>query len=176
MRALKIFFLSRLLREKLMMVVLVAIAVLWWGSVYSKRAAIAWRNHHSLTSRLALQKQWLANRASIEAAAQEAIKNLDPARTYDDTRLVGELSAMAREFNLKLTNDAPQTAGSGQFAVHTVQINLRQVEWDTLTRFYYSLADRSPYLGVTQFAVSATPNPALLNASLQVTSVEVVHQ
>jgi hypothetical protein len=176
MRALKIFFLSRLLREKLMLVLFVAIAALWWGSAFAKRASVSWRSHHSLTDRLTLQKQWLGNRTAIEAAAQSAIKNLDPARTLDDTRLVGELSALARESNLKLTNDAPQTTGSGQFAVHTVQINLRLVEWEALKKFYYALAARSPYLGVTQFSIARTPNPSQLNASLQVTSVEVVHQ
>jgi hypothetical protein len=111
----------------------------------------------------------------IEAAAVQAVKNLDPAKTLDDTKLVGELSALAREQNLKFTNDAPQTERTGQFAVHTVQLSLQRAEWEALKRFYYALAGRSPYLGVTQFSVVADrANPALLNASLQVSSVEIV--
>jgi hypothetical protein len=174
MRTLKIFFLSRLLREKLMLVLFVAIAALWWASALVTRASAEYRSHHALTSTLAEQKRWLASRGAIEAAAQQAVKNLDPSKTLDDTRLVGDLIALAREHNVTLSNDAPQTVRTPQFAVHTVQINLQRTDWDSLNAFYYAIADRSPYMGVTQFAIASLPNPNQLNASMQVSSVEIV--
>lgn len=175
MRALKAFFLSRLLREKLMLVVFVGLGAAIWSSSFASRADRAWRAHRSVGDDLAEQKQWLANRERIETESVQAVHNLDPARTLDDTRLVAELSALAREHNLRLTNDTPQTERSGQFAVHTVQINLMRADWEALKRFYVALARRSPYIGIEQFALSADrSNPANLNAQLRVSSVEIV--
>lgn len=175
MRALKIFFLSRLLREKLMLVLFVALGAAMWLSAFAGRAAAAWRAQHSVSNELNVQREWLANRERIEAESVQAVHNLDPARTLDDTRLVAELSALAREHNLRFTNDTPQTERSGQFAVHTVQMNLTRADWETLKRFYVALTRRSPYIGIEQLALSADrANPANLNAQLRVSSVEIV--
>lgn len=175
MRALKAFFLSRLLREKMMLVVFVALGAAMWLANISGRASRTWAEVRSTRNEQAQQTRWLESREAIEAAAVEAVKNLDPAQTLDDTRLVGELSALARELNLKFTNDTPQTERSAQFAVHTVQVTVPRADYDVLRRFYFALSRRSPYVGITQFNLSADrTNPALLNASLRVSSVEIV--
>jgi hypothetical protein len=175
MRALKAFFLSRLLREKLMLVVFVALGAAMWLTSYSSRLSRTWVEVRTTNNEIAEQTQWLESRETIEAAAVEAVKNLDPAQTLDDTRLVGELSALAREYNLKFGNDTPQTERSAQFAVHTVQVTLPRADWVVLQNFYYALSRRSPYIGITRFNLSADrTNAALLNASLTVSSVEIV--
>ena len=175
MRPLKAFFLGRLLREKLMLVVFVALGAAMWLASFSSRASRTFLEVRATRSQLAEHKQWLNSRETIESAAVEAVKNLDPAQTLDDTRLVGELSALAREHNLKFTNDTPQTDRSAQFAVHTVQVTLPRADWEVLQKFYFALSRRSPYIGITQFNLSADrANAALLNASLRVSSVEIV--
>lgn len=176
MRALKAFFLGRLLREKLLLVAFVALGAMMWLSGLSGRAAKAWREQRAVAAELNVQKQWLANRGAIEAAAMQAVQNLDPQKTLDDTRLVGDLSALARKHNMKgLTNDTPVTARSGQFAVHTVQITLPRVGFEDLRNFYLELSRRSPYVGIEQFSLAADrTNPSLLNASIRVSSVEIV--
>jgi hypothetical protein len=176
MNALRRFFLSRLLREKVLLVVIVVLVAATFLANFSKRVVAAWRTHHSTTVTLADQAQWLANRATIEAGAGKAVKNLDPARTLDDTQLVGELNALARAQGLRFTSDTPRTERSGQFAVHTVQFNLLKMDWNSLKRFYLELTKRSPYIGIEQFSLqSERANPAVLNASLKVSSVEIVH-
>ncbi len=176
MRALKTFFIGRLLREKLLMVLFVGLGAVMWASNFSGRASRAWRDHRTVTNELAEQKQWLANREAIENAAVEAVKNLDPSKTLDDTRLVGDLSALARDQNLRFTNDTPQTERSGQFAVHTVQFTIARGEWDALRRFYSALARRSPYIGIEQLSMTADRvNPNQINASFRVSSVETIH-
>jgi len=176
MRALKAFFLSRLLREKLMLVTFVALGAVMWLANFSGRASRSWMAYRATRNELVQEKQWLGSRESIESAAVEAVKNLDPSQTLDDTRLVGELSALAREHNLKFTNDTPQTERSANFAVHTVQVTLPRADWDVLKKFYFNLARRSPYIGITQFSLASdrASNGALLNASLRVSSVEIV--
>lgn len=175
MRALKTYFLRRLLREKILLVAITAIAALMLLSGFAKRTSAFWRKQRSTTVTLEDQQRWLRDRAVIEAGAQQAVKNLDPARTLDDTRLVGELNAIARGQGLRFTNETPQTVRSGQFAVHTVQFNLVKTDWDSMKRFYLELTKRSPYVGIEQFNLQVDrANATLLNASLKVSSVEIV--
>ncbi|MDB6093448.1 MAG: hypothetical protein JWM32_1010 [Verrucomicrobia bacterium] len=175
MRALKAYFLRRLLREKILLVTITALVAATLLSTFGKRATAFWRTQRSTGVALQDQQKWLADRAGIEAAATKAVQNLDPARTLDDTRLVGELNALARSQGLKFTNDTPQTVRSGEFAVHTVQFNLQKSDWDSLKRFYLELTKRSPYVGIEQFSLQAErASPAQLNASLRVSSVEIV--
>lgn len=175
MNPLKAYFLRRLLREKILLVVIAALVAVTVLSSFSKRAAAFWRVQRSTGATLAEQQQWLANRQTIEAGAKQAVQNLDPARTLDDTRLVGELNALARSQGLRFTNDTPQTVRSGQFAVHTVQFNLQKTDWEALKRFYLELTQRSPYVGIEQFSLQADrATPTQLNATLRVSSVEIV--
>jgi hypothetical protein len=175
MRSFKVFFLRRLLREKLLLVAITALVAVMLLSSFSKRAAAFWRRQRATTVALAEQQQWLGDRAAIEAHARQAVKNLDPARTLDDTRLVGELNALARSQGVRFTNDTPQTERSGQFAVHTVQFNLQKTDWESLKRFYLELTKRSPYIGIEQFSLQADrASPMQLNASIRVSSVEIV--
>jgi hypothetical protein len=174
MRALKAFFLGRLLREKLLLVVFVALAALIWLSNFGRRTNRFRQAQRSTSNELADQTQWLANRQVIENEAVLAVKNLDPERTLDDTRLVGELSALANDNGLKFTNDTPRTVRSGEFAVHTVRFSLPEADWESLKKFYLALTQRSPYIGIEQFTLAARPNPTQLNASLTVSSVEII--
>ena len=62
----------------------------------------------------------------------------------------------------------------GQFAVHSLQVTITKAKWDDLRQFYLKLQARSPYIGIERFALNADrANPALLSASLRVSSVEI---
>ena len=74
MSAFKAFFLGRLLREKLLLVVIVGLVALTVLSNFSGRVARAWRTQRATSVTLADQAQWLANRAAIEAGAGQAVK------------------------------------------------------------------------------------------------------
>jgi hypothetical protein len=176
MRALKAFFLSRLLREKVMLVLFVALGAAMWLANFSGRASRAWIEYRTTRNELAQQRQWLNSRDAIEAAAVQAVKNLDPTQTLDDTRLVGELQTLAREHNLTFNIDTPQTERTSNFAVHTVQVTMPRADWEVLNRYYFALSRRSPYIGITQLSLAAdrASNGKLLNASLRVSSVEVI--
>lgn len=177
MNAIRAYFLNRLLREKVLLVAFILLGAGMWLSNFSHRAAREWSSFRSTSNDLAVQMQWLANKNTIETKAHEAVKNLDPAKTLDETRLVGDLSAMAHEHSLNFISDSPQTVRTGQFAVHTVQVTLPRTEWNALKPFYLELMRRSPYMGLEQMSIAADhANPQLLNVSLRVVSVEIVAQ
>ena len=178
MKALKAYFLSRLLREKLLLVGFIALAVAVWLSGFSGRVGDFWREQRVLRTTLGEQALWLGRRASIEEKAGVAIARLDSARTLSDTRLLGEVNAIANRQGLRMSSDDARTQTTTQFAVHSLRLSLAEVSWSKLKLFYQELQKQSPYIGLDEFAVQAKPgsqanNQDLLSASLRISSVEI---
>jgi hypothetical protein len=175
MRTLRALFLARSQRVKLLVAaVAVAVAALWFSGL-ERRAARAVRATRATTGALGEQNLWLGNRAAIEASAQRAAGQLDAVRTLDGTRLLAEVSAIAGEAGLtSTTSGEPKDESDGQFSIHTLQFNVTKVDWAALKQFYLALSKRSPYIGIEEFSVQGDrANPALLNASLHISSVEI---
>lgn len=174
-RTVRHFFLTRALREKLLLVAFVGIGALWWFSGYSKRAGVFWREQRTTTARLAEQAQWIKNREMIEKTAKKTAERLDPARTLNGNQLVTTVDQLAKEAGLRNgVGGTPTTEKSGQFAVHTAEYTIAQAAWDQLVVFYEALQKRSPYISVERFGLSSAPNnPAQLTLSLKVVAVEI---
>jgi hypothetical protein len=174
-RSLRAAFLGIPLRVKLLVAaVLVAVAAMWLSNLLGRTARFA-RSARSTTSALAEQAQWLSMRTAIEAKAQASAGQLDAVRTLDATKLLAEVSAIAVESGLKnTTSGESKDESNGQFSIHSLQFNVTKVDWPTLKQFYLALSKRSPYIGIVQFSVQGDrANPALLNASLHISSVEI---
>jgi hypothetical protein len=174
-RTLRAYFLTRLLREKVMLAgLVVAVAAVWFSSI-SNRAGHLIRSVRFTTSTLKDQELWLGNRATIEAQAQAAAGQLDAVRTLDATRLLAEVTSIANDAGLKnTTSGESKDESTGQFAVHTLQFNVTKIDWPTLKQFYLALGKRSPYIGIEQYSMQVDrANPTLLNASFQISSVEI---
>ena len=175
-RAVRHFFLTRALREKLLLVAFLAIGALWWFSAFNQRAVAFWRTQRITTARLAEQTQWIKNRTGIEQAAQKTAERLDPARTLNGNQLVTTVAQLANDAGLRDSRSGtPTTEKSGHFAVHSAEYIINQAEWEQLKSFYEALQKRSPYISVERFALSAAANtPAKLTLNVKVVSVEIV--
>lgn len=174
-RTIRALFLSRLLREKLLLTgIAVLVAAIWMTGV-AKRTGRFVHVVRVTTTSLAEQARWLSNRAAIEASAQASAARLDAVRTLDTTRLIAEVSAIATEAGLKnTTSGEAKDVSNGQFAVHTLQFNVTKADWGALKGFYLALGKRSPYIGIEQCSLQVDrANQALLDASFQISSVEI---
>jgi len=169
------WFLSRLLREKLLLLAFAGLgALIWLSSAYHDLSANL-RSFRAAESELATQAVWLGNREAIEAAASAAARNLDGSKTYDATFLVAEVLGMAKRSGLSVVTEPPRTQRSAQFAVHTMQVSMRKVDLAAVIRFYQELASKAPYLGLEQISVQGDRSaPGMVNVTLQVTSVELL--
>jgi hypothetical protein len=174
-RNLRASFLSCLFREKVLITAFVVMAAAVWLFSVAGRVNKFTRAIRVTTLSLNEQKLYLSNRAAIESQAEAAAGKLDAVRTLDATRLLAEVSAIANEIDLKNTTiGAPKDVSTGQFSVHTLEFNVSKVDWATLKQFYLALSKRSPYIGIEQYMMqSDKANPALLNASFQISSVEI---
>ncbi len=176
-RTFRAYFLTRALREKLLLVAFVAIGVAWWGSAYTSRVGNFWRDQRTTTARLAEQAEWIKNKTVIETAAVKTAAQLDPAKTLNVNQLVTTIDQLARESGLKdaRSGGIVPTTRSGQFAIHSAEYTIRNADWDTLRKFYEALQLRSPYIGVEKFTLQSSPNnDSQLTLVLRVVSFEIV--
>lgn len=175
-RTLRAFFLSRALREKLLLLAFVGIGAAWWASAYAGRFGSFWRAQRTTTIQLREQTEWIKNQTAIEKNAQKTTGRLDPARTLNGNQLVATISQLANEAGLsQYSAGTPATRPTGQFTVHQVEFTIRNVEWGALTKFYEALQQKSPYIAVERFILSSgLNNQAQLNLTLKVMSVEIV--
>ncbi len=170
----KAFFLSRLLREKLLLLGLIVVALLIWFSNYSKRAGVLKKTYSASSAVLKIQDQWLQEKAAIEARAASSVGQLDASRTLNALKLQAELEQLARAAGLpQPTTDETKTDRSSQFAEHSLKLEIRNADYPSLVNFYKAIVARSPYIGIKSFQLAARANPNQLNVSMNITSVEI---
>jgi hypothetical protein len=174
---LKIWFLGRLLREKVLVLAFALLGALIWLSAASDSLGANRLAYRAAQGELATQQLWLDNRPAIEEEAAAAVRNLDPSKTKDATFLVAEIMAIAGRSGLAVNTEPPRTQASPQFSVHTVQVVARRAELSSLLRFYQELAAQAPYLGLEQISIQGDrSNPGQINATFQVASVELLRE
>jgi hypothetical protein len=171
----KAYFLSRLLREKILLLAFTLLGAAIWLSGVGERVAAQVRSIRVTSTDLDVQERWLLQRERIEKESTLAVEHLDPSRSFDGVRLQGELNTLARSAGLSNYDVSDsRTVRSNQFAVHSVQFSARNADMAALIAFYQLLAQRSPYLGLEQFSLASNrANPSQLSASWRVTSVEI---
>lgn len=169
----KQFFLQRTNRERGLILIFGLIAIAWWGTSLSGRSRDFFREWKSLKADAATQQLWLQNRDDILARVSSAGRTLDPAKALDSAQSFAELNAMLRGLNAELGSQ--RTDRTEQFALHSVQVNIRQAGLASILQFYEKLSARAPYLGIDQCTLATDrANPGLLNASFRIYSIEVV--
>jgi hypothetical protein len=176
-RALRAYFLTRLLREKILLLGFILIGTVWWVSAFSSRSNTFWREQRRTTLDLKEQQLYLERKDQIEADAQKAASRLEPAKTLDGIRLASAVSQAAYDAGLRNNYGSnplpPQT--NGQFTIHSINFQVNNADYEMLERFYLNLHKRAPYIGIEQFTLRA-PNPndaSKLTLILRVSSVEI---
>ncbi|MDX2186557.1 MAG: hypothetical protein SFV32_06470 [Opitutaceae bacterium] len=170
------FFFSRHLRERMLLVLFTAGVAAVVVTSATRKGIEFYRTDQRVNSELALQRAVLAQRPLIEARAQAAAERFDASRTFDSLRLASEVDAMTRSAGIQNFATADARTDSGQqFALHTLQLTIRNADYAALVRLYQEVMKHGPYIGIDQLTIAAnTGNPGLLNANMQLSSVEII--
>jgi hypothetical protein len=167
------FFQERSLREQTLILVFALIGVAWWGSSVISRSKAFVQDWRSYRTDQTAQDLWLKNRDGIMARVTAAGQALDPAKALDSAQSFAELNNMLRGLTAELGSQ--RTEKIDQFAVHSVQVNIRQAALPAILQFYEKLSARAPYLGIDQCSLATDRSrPGLLNASFRIYSIEVI--
>jgi hypothetical protein len=161
-------------REQLLLTAFVILGALVWLLSASGRLRASWADWHATRTDLATQRLWLDRQKEIEASAGAAIRNLDPTRTYDATRLVSTVTTLATGASLSPSIDSPVTQRTPQFAFHTIKVTFRRATLSSLLSFYDELAKQAPYLNLEQIAMQTERTaPGMLNVTLQISATQI---
>lgn len=179
-RTLRAYFLSRVLREKLLLLAFVGIGFLWWFSSFGKRAGAFYREQQQTTTSLKGQAFYIDNKATIEQNAATAAGKLDPTKTLNSNQLATTLQQIANETGLKNAqlSGSPTTRQNGQFAIHSAAYSIRNAPWDSIREYYAALQQRAPYISIDVFTLQAPPNPVpgqdSLSLNIRAESVQIL--
>jgi hypothetical protein len=175
MKAFKAFFLSRLMREKALLLAFVGLGAAIWLSNYSGRAVAFWREYSSTATTLKSQHDALASGPATEAAAKKAVAQLDPAKTLNATNLYATIMNFAKEAHLEGRSEDQNDDSGPQFIMHNLRFSLTKAGWEDLKAFYLKIQQRSPYIVLEQCTVQADrANTNQLSAVFKLRSIEVV--
>ncbi|MFZ9200876.1 MAG: hypothetical protein ACO23N_00395 [Opitutales bacterium] len=168
-------FLSRAPRERILILLGLAVGAFLWGSAALDRAKVAWAEAQSAAVEAETQALWLGRETEIQRQAEKVTAGLDAGKGYDAARLVAEAMALAKEAGLSVNSDPPKTQRSGAFAVHSVQLTCRRTDLASLIAFYQSIRPRAPYLALGPTSIQLERGGGgSVSARLQVTAVELV--
>lgn len=170
----KSFFLQRSGRERWLILLFGGIALAWWGTSLIARTKAQYTQWQSVRQEYTAQELWLQNRDSIMARVAAAGQTLDPTQALDSAQSFAALNAMLRGLNAELGSQ--RTDRTDQFALHSVQVNIRQAGLPALLQFYEKLSARAPYLGIDQCVLATDrAGSGLLNANFRIYSIEVIN-
>lgn len=175
-KALKTFFLTRLFREKLLLLIFVLCGTLIWLSSFTNRAGAFWRQQRMLNTQLANQTQWLNQSAQIAESAKQTLAKLDPTKTLNDSALFSQVTAMAAEAgmrnNVQISAAPPER--TSQFTVNSLTLTVNKTDMRSLVNLYEALQKRSPYIGLDEMGINVdTGNSSLLGARFHISSFQV---
>ena len=168
-------FLSRAPRERVLILLSLAVAAFLWGSAALDRAAATWSATKAAQAEAEIQSLWLGREAEIHRQADKATQGLEAGKGYDAPRLVAEAMSLAKDAGLNVNTDPPKTQRSGAFAVHSVQLTCRKADLPSLIAFYESIRPRAPYLALGPTSIQLERGGGgSISARMQVTAVELV--
>jgi hypothetical protein len=175
---LRVFFLGRVLREKLLLVAFIAIAAVIWISSFSSRTGAFLRAMNSTSDQLKVQQKWWDDREKIDADAKKAAGDLDAARALDATRLITTVRNLALEAGL--TNSSFDTTQQRTATGSTLGVTIPMLEknalknWEAVKKFYLSLQRHHPYIVVEQMALQTQArNEGPLTLFIKVSALQI---
>lgn len=169
------WFQSRNRREQLLVTFFIVLGALIWLTSAAGRLRTGWAGWRSTQTELGTQQLWLDRQQEIEASSTSAVRNLDPARTLDATKLVATVTSLASGAGLQPNIDSPVSQRTPQFAYHTIKVTFRRANLPALLKFYDELTKQAPYLNLESVGLQTDRAAAgTLNVTLQVSATQIV--
>lgn len=167
----KAFYNTKLLRERVLMLVFVAIGVLWWGTALIGRIGRNVEGWHAVGVDKRTQQAWLAKGAAISGRTEQVASKLERSKAMNAAQAFAEVSRLAAGLPLEISGQ--RTEPTDNFYLHSLQVRFGRTDMASLIRFYEGLVARAPYLGIEQCTISAErASPGQINAVFRIYSVE----
>ncbi len=163
-------------REKLLLLAFVVVALLIWGNSLLGRFSDWNTQREQADIDLEDQQAWLERSDEYAAGLERALQIVDPAKTYASTRLAGRIDALVRQAGLLPNADiAPVRTREGEiFNDHNVRVRLSRISIADLIEFNSLLEQYSPYINLESIRIRKNRNrPEELDVRYEINSFEL---
>lgn len=170
----KRFFYNRSLREKFLLIFILGILVLFWGSHIVEGYGKLRREVKMVQSQLDFQEQWLEMEVAVKERLGEALKEMDPKATYTRSEFLGKIDTLARNTKAVYDINNPNTKSDDVFDEHSLVIQFRNAPMQELINFDNAVSGEAPYLDIRK--VELAPNfrdPNFLRAKFEIVAIEL---
>ncbi|MEX2382797.1 MAG: hypothetical protein WD490_10465 [Opitutales bacterium] len=165
---------TRTLRERIFLLLFIAVGVLLWSLSYKGRLDAASSAYNTNAALLELQQVLLDNEPDIRARMEAGISNLHPDEILNRTRLVTEIENVARSHQLTPRIPTPTSEEGDVFNFHTATVDVQRATLGALIAFTEDVQARAPHMGINEIVLTADRNnPTLLDARFRISSVEL---
>ena len=168
------WFDSRNRREQTLVTLFVLMAAIAWLFIAFGHLRTRLGEWKSTRVAVSDQQLWLDRQKELENGANSAVRNLDPAKTMDATKLVASVTSLASGASLQPAIDTPTTQRTPQFAYHTIKVTFRRATLPALLNFYDELSKQSPYLNLEQIALQTErTGQGMISATMQISATQI---
>lgn len=174
MKRVKGFFNKMSQREKVLLAGFLWVMVLIWLSLYFGRMSDLRSGLKEVGSTLDYQQIWIDGEDGIAERLVDALKALDPKKTYTKNRFIGKVDGIARGVGGNYNVSNPRTTEGDVFNEHGLTVQFRDATMGNLIAFDKAMDAEIPYMAVKR--VKITPNrrdPNLLGAQFDIIAIEL---
>ena len=164
-------------REQLLALIFILVLLsIWTGSVLKR--VNAWNSdRRQVQSDLFVQQQWLERADDYEASYQQALKRVDPQKTFEGSQLSGKIDSILRQTGLSnsVDIDPVQTREGEIFNDHTIRVRLKRISIGKLIQLNELLRKESPYINIQSVRISKNKNkPEELDIRFKINSFDLI--
>jgi len=169
------FILKRSWRERLLIVLLLAVVAALWLVSFTGRSSAWTARHNAASSEQERQEMWRAQASDVENHLASGLASVEGGRSLGAAQFAGSLDALVRRHRFSFRLDAPLTERRPPVAIHTITLSLEKAEIGAIVAMVAELRTTMPLVNVEQLTLSASrTNPSQLDARLRLSALEIL--
>lgn len=169
------FFFRRSWRERILLLVVLAVGVIIWLFSALGRARAARELWAASGRELREQQQWLDSAAATREQLQSLLAQVQQGRSLNANQLVGQLDAVVKRHGFAFRLDPPTSERRPPVVLHTVSLNLDKADLPAFAAFADDLRATLPLVNIEQLVITPDRrNPAQLDVRLKLSGLELL--
>ena len=165
------------IREKFLCLCFILVLLFIWSNNWLNRT-YEWNMLRNLSAtELATQQEWLERNSSISLGLSNALKLVDPSKTYAASRLSGKIDSLIRQTGLSNQADIdPVRTREGEiFNDHNLRVRLSRISIAQLIVLNKLLIQETPYINLQSVRIQKNRNnPEQLDVRYQINSFDLI--
>ncbi|MEC7274201.1 MAG: hypothetical protein VXU48_03040 [Verrucomicrobiota bacterium] len=165
------------IREKFLCLCFILVLLFIWSNNWLNRT-YEWNMLRNLSAtELATQQEWLERNNSISVGLNNALKFVDPSKTYAASQLSGKIDSLIRQTGLsnQADIDSVRTREGEIFNDHNLRVRLSRISIAQLIVLNKLLIQETPYINLQSVRIQKNrSNPEQLDVRYQINSFDLI--